>query len=127
MPTSVKPPKPSGVWIALIWLCLGVVSGTQVVVGMRAVGMQHNWTALFFVNTVSWLVWASATPLVLSLGRRFPFAQGHGWTFWAVHLSTCLLIAVADACWTGGLNHFLNPFALTGQVPSWRYLAVSRS
>ena len=125
MPTSVKPPKPSGVWIALIWLCLGVVSGTQVVVGMRAVGMQHNWTALFFVNTVSWLVWASATPLVLSLGRRFPFAQGHGWTFWAVHLSTCLLIAVADACWTGGLNHFLNPFALTGQVPSWRYLAVS--
>ena len=125
MPTSVKPPKPSGVWIALIWLCLGVVSGTQVVVGMRAVGMQHNWTALFFVNTVSWLVWACATPLVLSLGRRFAFAQGHGWTFWAVHLSTCLLIAVADACWTGGLNHFLNPLALTGQVPSWRYLAIS--
>jgi two-component system, LytTR family, sensor kinase len=110
----------SPVWIALIWLCMGLVSGTQIVVGMRAVGMQHNWAALFFVNAVSWLVWACATPLVLSLGRKFP-----KWRFWPFHFGACLIIAIADACWNGGLNHFLNPLALTGAIPSWRYLAIS--
>jgi two-component system, LytTR family, sensor kinase len=108
------------IWIAPIWLCLGIVSGTQVVVGMRAVGMRHNWTALFFVWAVSWFVWACATPLVLSLGERFPFKR-----YWPVHLATCLAITIADACWNGGLNHFLNPLALSGRVPSWWYLAIS--
>jgi two-component system, LytTR family, sensor kinase len=110
----------SPAWIALIWLCIGIVGGTQIVVGMRAVGMQHNWTALFFVNAVSWFVWACATPLVLSLGRKF-----FRWRFLPLHLGACLIIAVADACWNGGLNHFLNPLALTGPLPGWRYLAIS--
>jgi len=118
-PPQLTWPKHPAVWIVLIWLCLGVVSGTQVVVGMRAVGMQHNWTALFFVSTVSWFVWACATPLILWLGQRFP------WRFWPVHLGACLLIAVADACWNGALNYYLNPLALTGQLPSWSYLAIS--
>jgi two-component system LytT family sensor kinase len=109
----------SPVWIAVFWLCMGLVSGTQIVVGMRAVGMHHNWTALFFVNAVSWLVWACATPLVLALGRKFP-----KWRFWPLHLGACLIVAMADACWNGGLNHFLNPLALTGTIPSWRYLAI---
>jgi two-component system LytT family sensor kinase len=117
--------KFSAVWIALIWLSLGLVTGTQIVVGMRAVGMRHNWTALFFVSTVSWFVWACATPLVLSLGRRFPFTRALDWRFWPVHLGACLVIATADACWNGGLNHFLNPLAVTGARPSWRHLAIS--
>jgi two-component system LytT family sensor kinase len=108
-----------GVWIALVWLCMGLISGTQIVVGMRAVGMQHNWAALFFVNTVSWLVWACATPFILWLGRRFQ------WKFWPVHLCACLLIAIVDACWYAGLSHALNPFALTGPLPTWQYLAIS--
>ena len=118
-PPQLTWPKHPAVWIALIWLCLGVVSGTQVVVGMRAVGMQHNWTALFFVCAVSWFVWACATPFILWLGRRFP------WRFWPVHLCACLLIAVADACWNGALSYYLNPLALTGQLPSWSYLTIS--
>jgi two-component system, LytTR family, sensor kinase len=125
MSSSFKPPKLSGIWIALIWLCLGLVSGTQIVVGMRAVGMRHNWTALFLVSVLSWFVWACATPVVLSLGRRLSFTRAHDWRFWPVHLGACLVIAMADACWNGGLNHLLNPLALTGPIPSWRYLALS--
>jgi len=87
---------------------------------MRAVGMRHNWTALFFVWAMSWLVWACATPVVLSLGRRFPFRK-----FWPVHLAACLTIAITDACWVGGLQYILNPLALTGRLPSWRYFAIS--
>jgi two-component system LytT family sensor kinase len=89
------------------------------------VGMRHNWTALFFVWALSWLVWASATPLVLSLGMRFPFTRALGWRSWSAHLAACLAIAVADACWFGGLEYLLNPLALTGPLPSLRYLAVS--
>jgi two-component system LytT family sensor kinase len=123
--SQARPSKLPGVWIALIWLCMGLISGTQIVVGMRAVGMRHNWTALFFVNAVSWFVWACTTPLVLSLGRRFPLTRVPDWRFWAAHLGACLVIALADAVWNGGLNHLLNPLALTGTVPSWRYLAIS--
>jgi two-component system, LytTR family, sensor kinase len=111
--------KHPGAWIALIWLSMGLVSGTQTVVGMRAVGMRHNWTALFFVSAVSWFVWACATPLVLSLGRRFP------WLFWPVHLGACLVVVLADACWNAALIHFLNPYALAGPHPGWRRLTVS--
>jgi len=113
------------IWIALIWLCLGLVTGTQVVVGMRAVGMQHNWTALFFVWAVSWLVWACATPLVLALGRRFPFTRTLVWKSGSIHLAACLVIIIADACWVGGLQYLLNPLALTGKLPPWRYLAIT--
>ncbi len=122
---ELRPPKYSGVWIALIWLCMGLVSGTQIVVGMRAVGMRHNWTALFFVNAVSWLVWACATPLVLKLGRKLPFARALDWRFWAVHLGASMVIAIADAVWNGSLYHFLNPLALAGPVPGWGHLAVT--
>jgi two-component system LytT family sensor kinase len=111
--------KHPGAWIALIWFSMGLVSGTQVVVGMRAVGMRHNWTALFFVNAVSWFVWACATPLVLALGRKFPSR------FWPIHPGAYVVIAIVDACWYSALSHALNPFALTGPLPSWRYLAVS--
>jgi hypothetical protein len=124
-PAEARSPKFPGIWIALIWLCMGLISGTQIVVGMRAVGMRHNWAALFFANAVSWFVWACATPLVLSLGRRFSFTRVLDWRFWAVHLGVCMVIAIADAIWNGGLNHLLNPLALTGAVPSWRYLAIS--
>jgi two-component system LytT family sensor kinase len=118
-------PNRRGVWIALIWVCLGLVNGAQIVFGMRAVGMHHNWASLFFVWFASWLVWACATPLVLFLGRRYPFARRIDWKCWAIHFGTCLIIAVADACWIGSLNYFLNPLALTGPLPSWRYLAIS--
>jgi hypothetical protein len=74
-----KSPERSSLWIALIWLGPGLVNGAQIVVGMRSVGMRHHWTALFFVYTVSWLVWARATPLVLALGRRSPFTRALGW------------------------------------------------
>jgi two-component system LytT family sensor kinase len=124
-PVESRPSKLPGIWIALIWLCMGLISGTQIVVGMRAVGMRHNWIALFFVNAVSWFLWACATPVGLSLGRKFPFTRALAWRFWAVHLGACMVIALADAVWNGGLNHFLNPLALTGPVPSWRYIAIS--
>jgi two-component system LytT family sensor kinase len=115
-------------WIALIWLGIGLANGTQIVVGMRAVGMQHNWGALFFVWTAAWLVWACATPLVLEMGRRLPLVRtsavrNSGWQGSLAHLGACLAISVADAVWIGLLYHLLNPFG--GNPPSWWHAAFS--
>src|ERR1700756_1118564 len=51
--------------IGLLWLAFALINASQIVVGMRAVGMQHAWARLFFVVLASWLVWALATPLIL--------------------------------------------------------------
>ena len=64
-------------WIVLLWLGFALVNATQIVAGMRAVGMQHAWTRLFLAVLVSWMVWAAATPLVLRLGNRVS-ASPHG-------------------------------------------------
>jgi two-component system, LytTR family, sensor kinase len=110
-------------WISLIWLGIGLANGTQIVVGMRAVGMQHHWGALFFVCTAAWLVWACATPLVLKMCRRFPPVRSSGWQGGLAHLGACVAVSVADAAWIGLLYHLLNPF---GDRPeSWWYAAFN--
>lgn len=55
-------------WIAIVWLAVGVISGTQVVAGMAALGRRLNWTSLFFTTAAAWLFWAAATPLILAAG-----------------------------------------------------------
>jgi two-component system, LytTR family, sensor kinase len=114
----------SGVWIVVIWLSLGLFTAAQIVVGMRALGMRHHWTTLFFVAAVGWLVWGCATPLVLAAGRRFPPTRTSGWRGWSVHAGICLGIGIADAFWMASLQYFLNPLAVSA-MPPFRYLAIA--
>jgi two-component system, LytTR family, sensor kinase len=122
-------PKPvlSRPWlsIALLWLCLGLVHGTQIVVGMRAVGMQHQWTALFTQWTFAWLVWACATPIVLSLGRRFPPTRATRWQGWSIHLAACTVLAIADACWIAALEFILHPMGWNNPHPAYSSVAFT--
>lgn len=46
-----------------VWVILGDISATQTVAGMKAEGMSHHWTALFFATMAGWLVFAFAAPL----------------------------------------------------------------
>jgi len=112
-------------WIALIWLALGILNGTQVVVGMHAAGMQHHWTALFFVSALAWLPWACATPLVLGLGTRFPVARTLRWKGVVVHVAALVAIALADALWIAALYRFINPLGESAHPPAWSYLIVA--
>ena len=123
--TQPKRIAPTLSWFAIClgWVALGLINATQVVVGMRAIDMRHNWSTLFFVSAVSWLVWACATPLVLALGRRFSPTRAGGWRGWALHGATCLFLGIADACWVAALEYFLNPFA-EGPYPSYRIYAI---
>ena len=58
-------------WIALIWLSIGMFDASDTVFSMRAEGHHHAWLSLFITLLFSWLPWALATPLILELSRRY--------------------------------------------------------
>src|SRR5215472_9894488 len=81
-------------WVAVLWLAISLITATQVVVGMAAVGMRHNWVALFLTTVAAWLVFPFATPLILSLNRRFPLAKAVDWRNLPVHLAAAMGIGI---------------------------------
>src|ERR1700740_2162887 len=81
-------------WIALLWLGFATLNATQIVVAMRAVGMEHAWTRLFLAIMLSWIVWALATPMILHLGHRFPPNHWRPLRTWWIHFAACLAISV---------------------------------
>ena len=92
------------------WLAIGLFEATQVVVSMKAMGMQHAWWTLFFVTLAGWVVWAGATPVVLSLLQRCPLPARKA-TPWLVHGAACMAISAVWAIWAALLEHTTNPFA----------------
>lgn len=97
-------------WIAFLWLAFAIVNATQIVGGMRAMGMQHAWSRLFLTIVLSWMVWALATPIVLRIGGRFPPQEWKRVRTWLIHLGTCLAIGVAYSLWTAWLQIRLQPW-----------------
>jgi two-component system LytT family sensor kinase len=98
-------------WIAIVWLAVGIITATQVVLGMAALGMRHNWVSLFFTTAAAWLIWVVATPVILSLSRRFPLVRDGNWRNFAVHLAAALAISVARIAWSAALEWAVNPLA----------------
>jgi two-component system LytT family sensor kinase len=99
-------------WIAVLWLAVGLITATQVVVGMAAVGMRLNWIALFFTTVAAWLILPIATPVVLSLSRRFPLAKAGDWRNLPVHLAAALGFGIGHIVWSATVEWIFNPLAL---------------
>jgi sensor histidine kinase YesM len=93
-----------------VWLAIGVITATQVVVGTGALGMRSNRVSLFLVTAAAWLFWAAATPLILSLSRRFPLLRGRRWRNLPVHLTAAFGISIARIAWSAALEWAVNPF-----------------
>jgi len=104
-------------WIASLWFGFALVNATQIVAGMRAVGMQHAWLHLFITVLASWMVWALATPLVLYLGKEYPPAKWRAIRTWAIHLGACIAIGAIYSLWAGVLQILLQP---------WGYFKVTQ-
>lgn len=100
--------SPRWLWIASIWLGVGLFEATQNVMVMRAEGMHHAWTKLFIALLLGWLPWIPATPLVLFLGRRYPLPRVRAFL---VHAAACLCIGLVYAGWEALLEASLNPYA----------------
>jgi len=97
-------------WIALTWFGFATVNASDIVGGMRAVGMKHAWARLYFAVCASWLVWALATPFVLRLGDRFPPRQFRPLRTWLIHLGACLGIGFLYSAWCAVLQIWLQPW-----------------
>jgi two-component system, LytTR family, sensor kinase len=96
-------------WIAGLWTGLGVLGATQDVFAMRFEGMHHSWARLFLALTFAWLPWALATPAVIRLGRKYPFAWKPLQT-WLIHLGTVIAINLVASAWATALDVLLQPW-----------------
>ncbi len=109
-------------WIASIWLALGLFDATQTVFVMRSEGMHHAWVLLFLTMTVAWIPWALATPLVLRLGRRFPPVKFWPVSTWLVHMAAAGATGLTFTAWMTCLEVLLNPYALPS--PRGSFLSI---
>jgi hypothetical protein len=118
--------SPRWVWIAAIWGGIGLVDATQTVFVMRAEGMHHYWSRLFFTQLISWLPWLLATPLALRLGRSYPPAQWRRWSTWAAHLGACAGVGLIYGGWVAMWESWLNPWAISPGPEPFRELWVHK-
>jgi len=96
-------------WIAGLWAGLGILGATQDVFAMRFEGMHHSWVKLFIALSFAWLPWALVTPIVIHLGRKYPFA----WKplrWWLIHLGAVVAIALVASAWATALEVLLQPW-----------------
>lgn len=98
-------------WIAAIWLSVGLFDAVHTVFSMRAMGMHHNWVSLFVTLLLSWFPWALATPVVMQLDRLTFAGRWKRLMPWCVHLGACLVIGLGSAGWVALIEEFLNPWA----------------
>jgi hypothetical protein len=97
-------------WIAAIWLVGGLFDATQTVGIMHAEGRHHPWPPLFGTELLSWLPWALATPLVISLARRYPLAGRMSVRNVAAHVSAFSVISAVAEAWSALLQVLFNPW-----------------
>lgn len=117
--------SPRGLWIALIWLSIGMFDASDTVFSMRAEGHHHAWLSLFVTLLLSWLPWALATPLILDLGRRYPLELKSVFA-WLCHLAACAATGLAFAAWSAALEELLNPWLQPPPLPPFVPLMLAK-
>ena len=103
--------SPRWYWIFAVWLGIGLFDATQTVFVMRAEGMHHYWTSLYFTQLLAWLPFMIATPLILRLGHKFPLSDWNRATNWTVHVFAAVIICLIYSLWVSMFEEWLNPWA----------------
>lgn len=98
-------------WIAALWFVGGLFEATQAVLIMRfGEGRDGAWLPLFATSLATWLPWVLATPLVVSLARRYPVIRGTTLRTVAVHIVAFAAISVVAEGWSATLQVLFNPW-----------------
>lgn len=100
-------------WIACVWLGLGLLTATQNIILLRAQGLHLPWLRTFMGLLFMWLPWALATPVVLDLGRKYPLRLRPVST-WLKHIAALTSTGLASATWFSCLDKLLTPSAVQG-------------
>jgi LytS/YehU family sensor histidine kinase len=77
---------------------------------MHAEGKHHPWFPIFATDVVSWLPWALATPLVISVARRYPLLRGTSLRAISIHLALFAAVVAVSETWSSGLTMLFNPW-----------------
>jgi two-component system, LytTR family, sensor kinase len=114
------------VGIGALWLGVGLIDACQTVFPMRAQGMHHAWGALFVTLVASWLPWALATPIVISLAQRYPLFRAPTARGLLSHAGVLAAISLTTAGWYALFEFELNPWALAHPTASYLDLTLAK-
>ncbi len=108
-------------WAIIVgfWTFFGLLNGTQLYLGLRMEGLHLSLWRVFATDVLGWWPWIAATPIVLALGRRFPFERGTWWRVVPVHLVACLLISIAHFALFTYVSDLFSPFGPPRQPRSF--------
>ena len=100
-------------WAVLFgfWTFFSFLYANQIYFEMRHnPAMHHSWWRITFWQLVVWYIWGCLSPLVLGLGRRFPF-EGRSW-FKAllVHLPVGVALAATHIAAATAVRMLIEPF-----------------
>jgi two-component system LytT family sensor kinase len=99
-------------WVIIVgfWTFFGLLNGTQLYLGLRMEGLHLSLWRVFVTDVFGWWPWIAATPIVLALGRKFPFERGRWWRVVPIHLFACLLITSAHFAIFTYVSDLFSPF-----------------
>jgi two-component system, LytTR family, sensor kinase len=101
-----------------IWTFFGVLTATQVYVGLRSEGMNHSFGRLLAWQLSNWSIWALFTPVILRLGGRFPVTRAAWPRRVLTHLLFCALLAAVHAALHNYLTVLIRPWdEMTNERP----------
>ena len=102
------------------WTFFGLLNASQLYLGIRMEGMSLSIWRVFGADLFGWWAWIPATPVVLWLGRRFPFERGTWWRVLPVHVVACVLVSSGHLAFFTYVNLVIAPFgASSKQRPFW--------
>ena len=78
------------------WILVALMNTQTSAFAMTRMGRQFDWTPVFFSNLTSCLLWASFTPFLLALGRRFRMERGAWPVSFSLHLVIGVLFTMID-------------------------------
>ena len=94
------------------WTFLALLFTPQTYIASLRSPTPPTWAQAFLASLALFYIWAALTPLVLWLGRRFPFER-HAWRNLVIHLLLCGPVSL--------LHIFL--FQIVNAAPLWALLA----
>lgn len=72
--------------------------------------MHHSWWRIVFWQLTVWYIWGCLSPLILSLGRRFP-CEGRAWLRGLlVHITAGVIVAAVHIAAATSLRMLIQPF-----------------
>lgn len=93
------------------WTLFGFLNANQTYFEMRHTpGMNHSWWRIAFWQLLVWYTWGALTPIILSLGRRFPDKRKSLILALLVHLPISLIVAALHVAAATYLKMLIRPF-----------------